>query len=252
MILFLRVLMKEKGNTIFQLPLPSDNTTMTLQETIKTFRENTHPQATQMAAYMRDQFPFLGIKKPERTALAKSFLNDLPKSTEEIREICFTLWEQPEREFQYLALDVLRKSSKKTLNTDNLEWLEELVLTKSWWDSVDPLSSPIIGDILFKHPEYAQTITKRWISSANFWLNRMAIIFQLRYKENTNATMLFDYCRQKSGSDEFFIQKGIGWALREYSKTDAEAVRKFVSETELTPLSKREGLKWLERRASKA
>jgi 3-methyladenine DNA glycosylase AlkD len=196
-----------------------------------------------MKKYMRNQFEFLGIKTPERIALLREFLKEHGKPHfEDLSETVLALWELPEREFQHIALTLLEKDVKK-LSEEHVKLAEKLIVTKSWWDTVDHLATRIVGTILKKHPELIEPYTRKWIQSDNFWLKRTAILFQLKYKKDTNEALLYHYIRMCKDSKEFFIQKAIGWALREYSKTNPESVKRFVDSEELAPLSKREALK---------
>jgi 3-methyladenine DNA glycosylase AlkD len=122
----------------------------------------------------------------------------------------------------------------------------EFIITRSWWDTVDALATGVVGPLVLRNPELA-SVMDEWLASANIWLARTAILHQLRYREHTDSERLFSYCLARSADTEFFIRKAIGWALREYSKTDASAVRQFVAENEhnLSGLSKREALLWL-------
>jgi 3-methyladenine DNA glycosylase AlkD len=207
-------------------------------------------EAAAMKAYMRGQFEFAGIKSPLRVTIVREWLSgrgDVPAAL--LDETVRTLWGLPEREYSYVALDLLAKHAKR-LDERHLELLETLVVTNSWWDTVDALAASLIGPILLRHPQLAPVHAKIWIASDNMWLQRTALLFQLKYKRNTDTDRLFDYIRRTADSREFFIRKAIGWALREYSKTDAEAVIRFVDLQPMSPLSKREALKWLDRRAS--
>ncbi|MGD6966474.1 DNA alkylation repair protein [Rossellomorea vietnamensis] len=200
-----------------------------------------------MKAYMRNQFDFLGIRTPERKILLRDFLkeNGAP-SLEELPELARTLWEQPEREFQYLALALLDKNRSR-LQPVHLSLIEELIVMKSWWDTIDTIASRLAGFVIRKHPLEGAVFLEKWIASDNFWLNRTAILYQLSYKADTNEDRLFSYIKQHASSKEFFIEKAIGWALREYSKTAPEKVAGFIEREELRPLSKREGLKHLKK-----
>ncbi|WP_205516997.1 DNA alkylation repair protein [Paenibacillus sp. SYP-B3998] len=203
--------------------------------------------APSMEAYMRNQFPFLGIKNPERVALTKQFWKEhgFPKADEGV-QIAQELWQLPEREFAYTAMMILVKL-RKELEKSHLEVLEGFVVTKSWWDTVDIIADHLIGYYLQQFPELIPASVEKWLVSDNMWLQRTAILFQLKYKQKTDVPLLFDCIRRMADSKEFFIRKAIGWALREYSKTDAEAVRAFVATTELSPLSVREALKAIHR-----
>lgn len=198
--------------------------------------------AEKMEKYMRNLFPFLGIKTPERKQAFKSVLKEYGKPDEHRRKsMVEDLWQLDEREYQYIAMELL--SQKKLYEEHDLNFIEYLIITKSWWDTVDGLASNTAGTYFSQHPELIDTQTKRWIHHENMWLNRTAILFQLKYKDQTNFELLKRYCLIHKDSKEFFIQKAIGWALREYSKTSPEAVRIFIEQNELPPLSKREGLK---------
>jgi len=199
--------------------------------------------AKAMEAYMKGHFPFYGIKAtPRRQLLAR--LKDHGMPTPFDPEVLRCMWAAPQREFHHSAIDIMEKQIR-SINESNLTFLEELIITKSWWDTVDGLASWIVGPYFLKFPERKSEITGQWAVHGNMWLRRASIIFQLGYKEKTDTELLFRNIRLNLGSKEFFINKAIGWALREYAKTDAEAVRRFVSETELSPLSRREAMKHL-------
>lgn len=214
------------------------------------FRANANAEkAGPMEAYMRNLFPFLGLKNPERVALQRQFFAEhgLP-GLDELYQVVRELWQLPEREFHYAALGILEKFVKK-VDASHIDFLEELLVTKSWWDSVDTLNGRLIGPHFTRFPEQIPAYTERWIESDNFWLQRSAIIFQLSYKKRTDVERMYKYIRRRAGESEFFVRKAIGWALREYSKTDEAAVRRFVAETEMSPLSKREALKYVDKHA---
>jgi 3-methyladenine DNA glycosylase AlkD len=215
----------------------------------KLFEQNADPaQAGPMAAYMRNQFPYLGIKSPRMAELLKVFYSEqaLP-AMEELDPILHELWALPEREYQYAALGLLGKYDKE-LQAAFIETLEYLLVTKPWWDTVDSLSTGSLGRHFGRFPDVRESTLARWRKSDNFWLRRACILFQLNYKNNTDFALLCEIIRENLGSKEFFINKAIGWALRQYSRMDAGAVRAFVAETDLQPLSAREALKWLERK----
>jgi 3-methyladenine DNA glycosylase AlkD len=204
-------------------------------------------QALPMKRYMRDQFQFLGIKRPQAQALFKQLKAEhgLPE-LDQLDPIVRTLWDWPEREYQYLALTLLDKSQKR-LTPDFLPLLEWLITTKSWWDTVDAIASHNVGQLLRQYPDSRDRTLTPWRQSENIWLRRTAILFQLSYKTATDADLLFAIATENRESSEFFIQKAIGWALREYSKTAPDAVQTFVATAELAPLSQREALKWLKK-----
>lgn len=200
-------------------------------------------KAEPMARYMKYHFPFLGIQAPERRQLLREVLqlHALPDKTE-FPIIIRELWALPEREFQAVALDILQKY-KKHFDDTHIPFLEELITTKSWWDSVDGIVPSFLGTIFLKHPDAIQTYIPKWVASENIWLQRAAILFQLKYKEQTDEELLFSIIEQLRHSKEFFVQKAIGWVLREYAKTRPNVVWEYVQSTELAPLSKREALK---------
>lgn len=204
-------------------------------------------KAAPMKKYMRDQFEYLGIKSPQMTKLHKEFIAErgLPPLTE-LDEIVRDLWGLPQREFQYLALGLIGGFEKK-VDEDFITTLEYLITTKSWWDTVDTIAGHPVGTMFKRFPAVKKTYLKKWRKSENFWLRRTTLLFQLGYKEDTDFELLCDLVRENLGSDEFFINKAIGWALRQYAHTNPEPVRKFVKATkELSPLSRREALKNIE------
>lgn len=208
-------------------------------------RKSNPPNVEPMAKYMKNLFPYLGIKTPERREITKKFFKEygLPEISE-LEAIIRDLWELPEREFQYFAIGLLVKFKDK-VGKDIIDLYEYLTTTKSWWDSVDGVASWLVGSLFQRFPEMIEPYTKKWLISGNMWLQRTVILFQLNYKDKTDVMLLGMSIMSVADSREFFIQKAIGWALREYSKTDAQAVINFVKNNELASLSKREALKWL-------
>jgi len=208
------------------------------------FRENANEKnACEMSAYMRDMFPFLGIKKPDRAALQKDFLKAAKKANSidwAFVNECWTL----EREFQYLALDYLRVM-QPLLTPDDIPRLRKLAVTKSWWDTVDFIDS-LVGDIALRFPE-VNTVIIEWSTDENIWLRRIAIDHQLQRKTKTDTALLEQVILNNLGQKEFFINKAIGWALREYSKVNRTWVSDFVNQhrSQLAPLSIREASKYL-------
>ncbi|MEZ5380482.1 MAG: DNA alkylation repair protein [Microthrixaceae bacterium] len=205
-------------------------------------------RAPQMAAYMRDQFPFLGVQAKQRRAAARPVMA-AAKAATSARLFAFAAecWAQPEREFHYVACDVLGANTGR-LEMHHIARLQRLITTKSWWDTVDPLAAHTAGGIVAAHPGLV-VVMDTWIDSDNFWLARTAILHQLRYGEDTDAKRLFAYAEARAGDTEFFIRKAIGWALRQYARVDPAAVRTFVAQHEdrLSGLTTREALKHLGR-----
>ena len=213
---------------------------------VELFQRNANAaNAEPMAKYMKYLFPYLGIKTPERRVLLKQFYkdNEKPEITE-LKPVILELWELPEREFQYCALGMLQLHKNK-FDASFIELYEQLITTKSWWDTVDAIAANLVGSLFKKYPEMIKPHTEKWQASGNMWLQRTALLFQLNYKADTDVELMFAFIRRNLGSKEFFINKAIGWILREYSKTDARVVIDFVENTALAPLSQREALKWL-------
>ncbi|HSI65898.1 MAG TPA: DNA alkylation repair protein [Planococcus sp. (in: firmicutes)] len=216
------------------------------QALISRIEANRNPDfAVPMAAYMRGKFPFLGIKTPLRKELVKEHFSEyhLPKPSE-LSEVAWEIYHLPEREYQYVAIEVLEKM-KNCLTVDDLPFLRQLIESKSWWDSVDAIAPRIVGSVVLANREDGSPIMLDWSHSDNLWTNRSAILHQLKYKEQTDTALLKSIILRHAGSTEFFLQKSIGWALREFAKTDAEWVRTFVDTHHLSPLSTREALKHL-------
>ncbi|MDQ0218455.1 3-methyladenine DNA glycosylase AlkD [Peribacillus cavernae] len=194
---------------------------------------------------MKDLFLFLGIKSPLRKELTKEFFLESGILKKDFQPGFVTmLWKKREREYQYVALDYLERSLKK-LQKKDLFLMKELIITKSWWDTVDMLASKPVGKIAEDHPEVIIEEIEDWSVCDNLWLRRTSILFQLKYKESTDENLLYKYILRNADSKEFFIQKSIGWSLREYSKTNPESVREFIASNPLARLSVREGSKYL-------
>lgn len=200
-------------------------------------------KALKMKAYMKNQFDFLGIPAPNRRLLQKPFF--VKEKNEKINwDFVEECWQCEFRELQYVACDYL-KTKEKQLWISDLPKIKNLIVQKSWWDSVDALA-PIVGKIVLKFPSIEITM-EEWSVDENLWLRRSAIIHQLLRKEKTNTLLLEQIIKNNLGSKEFFINKAIGWVLRDYAKTNPVWVRKFVDEnrSEMSNLSIREALKYL-------
>ena len=201
-------------------------------------------RAGSMAAYMRDQFPFLGIASPEQRTLGREVMAGLPKPAEDdLRDVAIACWELTEREYQYFATHLLRRHVA-VCGVDFLGTVRMLITTKPWWDTVDELASHVVGTLVARFPPSATTMDA-WSNDPDMWLVRTAILHQLRYRDATDNERLFRYCAAQAGHHDFFVRKAIGWALREYAKTDPDAVRAFVADhrDSLSGLSAREALR---------
>jgi 3-methyladenine DNA glycosylase AlkD len=199
-----------------------------------------------MAAYMKNKFEFLGVRSPAARAASKPFLRAAKGvSGDELVAFVNQCWAQPEREFQYVAVTLTRKHVKK-LEPSHLPDVENLITTKSWWDTVDSLAAWTVGPMVSAYPELG-AVMDTWIEDDNLWLVRTAILHQLSYKESVDADRLFRYAERQAEHPDFFVRKAIGWALRQHARVDPDAVRAFVAEhdDQLSGLSKREALKHL-------
>ncbi len=202
--------------------------------------------AAPMAAYMHDRFEFLGVKTPARRAASKALITASRREPiDDVVAVAHRLRTQPEREFHYVASDLLRANQQR-LRADHLADMEGFVTTDAWWDTVDALASPTIGTMVRNHSAVARAMDE-WIDADDFWLARVAILHQLRFREETDGDRLFGYAVRRAADQEFFVRKAIGWALREYAKTDPAAVRAFVDRhaADLSPLTIREATKHL-------
>lgn len=211
----------------------------------KAFTSNSNNEnAVAMSKYMKNKFPFYGIKTVERRRIFKAIWS---KNQNEVsdnpREIALLLYSKQERELHYCALEILIKNLNTNYVKEDIQLIEKLIIINSWWDSVDVIAKFILGDYLRKFPSETDAIIILFSNSENMWLNRSAILFQLGYKEKTNFDLLKSVCDKHKFSSEFFIQKAIGWALREYGKTNPKAVKDFVFSSNLKKLSKKEALK---------
>ncbi|WP_188382857.1 DNA alkylation repair protein [Ornithinibacillus halotolerans] len=219
---------------------------MMIHKLVKELEANRNLEnAIPMEKYMKDHFTFLGIKTPERKKITNQFFKDTGIIKEAFdRDFILQLWAMDEREYQYIALDYIDKMLRK-INVEDLALFEELIVTKSWWDTVDMLAQKPVGKIASIDSRVISDTIDSWSVHDNLWLIRTAILFQLKYKEKTNEDILYTYIIRNAESKEFFIQKAIGWALREYSKINPTSVRYFIENTKLAKLSIREGSKYL-------
>lgn len=199
-------------------------------------------RAPAMRAYMRDQFEFLGVPTPQRRSACKPLLQALKaESPGQLLQLATQLWAEAEREYQYVAIDLLALHWKR-FDASHLPALLALAQQKSWWDSVDGLVS-VIGDVL-RHQHDGMDAA---IGHDNFWVRRIALLHQLGWRGQTDTARLYSYALQCAHEQEFFIQKAIGWALRDYARHDPQAIRRFTEahRQQLAALSYREACKHL-------
>lgn len=202
-------------------------------------------QAADMSRYMKNLFPFIGIEAPNRKEIFKQHLakHGLPEYKElfPIIKSCYAL---PEREYHYFAIDLSGKFARKA-GEEFIPAIEFMIAENSWWDSVDSVASNCTRDFFKRNIPLQIPVTRKWMNCGNMWLQRASVLFQLNYKNETNEKLLYKYILELKGSNEFFIQKAIGWALREYSKSNPQSVKKFLAENKLAKLSVREAGKYL-------
>ena len=179
--------------------------------------------------YMKDVAPFIGVATPERRSLVKKIAKNLPVPTsDELAATTRKLWKLDEREFQYCANDLIGIHWKVADKNFLADHVEDLLISKSWWDTVDGLGSVAISPLTDKFG--CEKLIARWNKSPNMWLNRAAIQHQRGRKFETDVELILQYCDDHSDSKEFFIVKAIGWALRDISRINPRAVRKFLKD----------------------
>jgi 3-methyladenine DNA glycosylase AlkD len=194
--------------------------------------------------YMKNQFPFLGMRAPQLQLLTKELVKEVGLPDKPIlMPVVQALWDLPEREYQYVGVSLLT-SSAADFTEDDISLLEYTITHKPWWDTLDVIAKHPVGTYFTKFPNTFETRVHTWLSSGDMWLQRSAILCQLGWKQRTQEDVLYRAIEACITSKEFFIRKAIGWALREYSKTNPESVKSFVrSHPELSGLSQREALK---------
>lgn len=225
------------------------DTAMVLVDQIRTSLSNVAVPAdvAPMTAYMKDRFAFLGVKSPARRAATAELVRPLRGDRSAVVALVDDLWDEPEREFHQVAVDLL-VANWRVIDDDDLDWLAGLLTTNAWWDSVDTLAYKVVGRAALDRPDWWLELDTWTDASANepeLWLVRTAIIHQLSYKDRTDEAVLFDRCLRRAADREFFIRKAIGWALRTHAQLRPDAVWEFVDThvDELSPLSVREATK---------
>ena len=207
-------------------------------------RHKNEEQAQKMSKYMLNKFEYIGIKTPERRKIFKNFFKEYKNEEKIDWEFVNKCWENKHREFQYIAADYL-KNMKDKLTIDDIPKFKRLILKKSWWDTIDNLDMTI-GALALKDSN-VNKILLEWSLDENIWLRRIAIDHQLLRKEKTNTELLEKILKNNLGQAEFFINKSIGWALRDYSKTNPEWVKNFIEKNRenMAKLSIKEASKYL-------
>ena len=200
--------------------------------------------AVSMERYMQDKFRFLGVRGATRTEIYKKYFPEARKSKVIDWNFIETCWNKEEREFQYVVVYYL-KAMQKFLKREDISKLKYLIVTKSWWDTVDLLAK-VVGSLVIRIEGYNKTMLE-WSKDSNIWLRRVAILYQLSFKEKVDEKVLDEILENNLGDNEFFINKAVGWALRDYSKFNPEWVTKFIEKNRenMANLSLREASKYL-------
>jgi len=204
-------------------------------------------KAGPMAAYMKTKAPFYGVQKPERVEIFKMMISIYkPETHAEYVKSTTALWDLPHREEKYAAIE-FAMAFPEFIKIDSIKLYEHMIRDGAWWDLVDGIAANLVGGALATDRQAVTSILDRWISNKSMWLRRATIIAQLRHKDKTDPDTLFRYCRAQASEDDFFIRKAIGWALREYSKSEPEKVKGFILANQgvLSSLSYRESSKHL-------
>ena len=218
---------------------------MKLLDLITDFEENRNELlAESMSKYMKDKFRFLGVRGTTRTEIYKKYFPDTRKTKIIDWDFVESCWNKEEREFQYVVVYYL-KAMQKFLKREDISKLKYLIVTKSWWDTVDLLAK-VVGSLVIRIEGYDQ-IMLEWSKDSNIWLKRVAILYQLSLKEKVDKQILERILVGNLGDSEFFINKAIGWALRDYSKYNPEWVREFIKKNKdnMANLSIREASKYI-------
>lgn len=201
-------------------------------------------KALKMSEYMRDQFPFYGLATPQRREVYRDLLKEEKKSKKVDWLFLDQCYEDEHREFQYLVVDYLT-AMQKFLTYKDVPKIKEYIKAKQWWDTIDGFDT-IVGDIALVD-DRINDLMLEWSKDDDFWIRRIAIDHQLCRKEKTDTKLLEQIIVNNFDSDEFFINKAIGWSLREYSKTNPEWVRDFLNRyrDQMNQLSIREASKYV-------
>lgn len=216
-----------------------------LQTELESIRDT--QRIDQMEAYMKHHFTFLGAMAGPRRQAFQNWQKRLPQqmNREEAWSIVHECWARDARELQMCAIDWMLKWPKKSWVQSDIHELETLIVNKSWWDSIDTIASHLVGLYAKRFPNEFKEISKDWEASDNFWLHRTLLIHQLKYKQHTDLQLLQYYIHAFKWNKEFFIQKAIGWSLREVSKWNPDWVKTVVLAENLQGLAKREAMKYV-------
>tara|TARA_B100001250_G_C19651370_1_gene722823 strand:- start:98 stop:778 length:681 start_codon:yes stop_codon:yes gene_type:complete len=203
--------------------------------------------AKSQKAYMRHQFDFYGLSAQQRREIQNPLFEQyFIKSKDNLEELMQALWKKKERDYQYCGQELILKYTPKW-KAEYINLFEFMITHKSWWDTIDFIAPKIIAQYFTLYPKKIDYQIEKWMMLNNIWLQRSCLIFQLKHKEKLNTKLLQKIIKPLLGSKEFFINKAIGWILREYSKTNQAWVINFVEKTELHNLTRREALKFIKK-----
>ncbi len=216
---------------------------------IEEFRQAADSErAVGMAAYLKNQFPCFGIPMPERRAIGRELLQQSKQAAvPEVFAAANMLYLQPERECHYLAIDLLEQNYFR-FTYEEFQLLYSLIDQHAWWDSVDALRK-VLSLWVKGNRQYLDEVMERLLAADSVWQRRTAITLQLMWKEQTDTAWLVRSILRNNDDPEFFIQKAIGWSLRDYAWTNPGWVRRFIAEHRLSKLAAREGGKHLSKLA---
>lgn len=216
-----------------------------LEELFEPFRNAKRAQTA--STYLRGHFSFIGMKTEIRRTAQKSWIDSLKTLDDRnLRwSIIRALWNKEERDFQHTAIDLMNTWPKKFYSEEDAVELEWLLDQKSWWDSVDSIASNYLGKWALLFPEKARETFEKWRHHESFWLQRSCLIYQLKYKDQVDSAYLEDLIRQMNSNKEFFIQKAIGWSLRQLSKYNPDEVTRILGNNPIRGLALREASKYL-------
>jgi 3-methyladenine DNA glycosylase AlkD len=204
-------------------------------------------RAIAMENYLKNKFPFLGVMSGPRKEIMRAWKASLPATLtrSETWDLIRELWQKEEREFHQIALDWMLTWNIKSYEKSDIEHIYFILNNQSWWDTIDGIAVHIVGKYAIKFPEEMPNIIAEWIAHRSFWLNRTCLLYQLKFKDKTDLGLQQGYIHTLKWNKEFFIQKAIGWSLREVSKSNPEWVRAVVQQEELKGLAYREAMKYV-------
>jgi len=184
--------------------------------------------AKAMAAYMKTDMPFFGVKRPDSEPIFKEMMRRFPVATrKEYEQAIRLLWARPHREEKHFAVSLAR-AVPRYITPPSLPLYRKLIVEGAWWDFVDEVAARLVGKLLLEYRERIAPAMEKWIAHDDMWLRRAALLAHLKHKQRTDEVVLFDHCLRLAAEKEFFIRKAVGWVLREYAKTAPDRVRGFV------------------------